>query len=336
MTDQASKPNRKISRDIIYHPHDALFSSTMSDLRVAKSFFREHLPSNILELTNLDSLQICKESFVDKELRKETTDILYSVNLSKKTSYFYLLAEHQSKPDKWMPFRLLKYMCRVMEHHIKDLKYKHLPVIVPLVFYTGSHPYNYSTDLFDLFDDPNDLARKVFLSPFTLVEVNKLKDEELKQQPYSGWMSLMYKHIATREFIFHFEEILKDIAQVFTDLDDKLLDSLLEYAVIGSDNDEIGEVQELVSRLLSPQHGEKVMTLGQRLYEQGIEKGMQQSKNLYQQGIEKGIQQGVQKKTIETATILLQEGTDLQFVERITGLPKSQLEKLAVSITEDI
>jgi predicted transposase YdaD len=54
----------------------------------------------------------------------------------------YLLFEHQSTPDAWMPLRLLRYQTRIWERHVAenpdDLR---LPPIVPLLLHHGPKPW---------------------------------------------------------------------------------------------------------------------------------------------------------------------------------------------------
>lgn len=80
-----------MSSNEIVASHDRFFKKFMSDLRVAKSFFKNHLSGKILNKVDLHSLAICKESFVDRKLELLVTDILYSVNFSNRTGYIYLL-----------------------------------------------------------------------------------------------------------------------------------------------------------------------------------------------------------------------------------------------------
>ncbi|MDY0363007.1 MAG: Rpn family recombination-promoting nuclease/putative transposase [Desulforegulaceae bacterium] len=54
----------------IKNSHDKLFKDTWSDLYNAKSFLENYLPKKVLELTNLDSLEICKDSFIEKDLEE--------------------------------------------------------------------------------------------------------------------------------------------------------------------------------------------------------------------------------------------------------------------------
>jgi predicted transposase YdaD len=52
------------------NPHDALFKETLSDRKIARSFFETYLPADLLSHIDLEGLDICKESFVEEELRE--------------------------------------------------------------------------------------------------------------------------------------------------------------------------------------------------------------------------------------------------------------------------
>jgi hypothetical protein len=74
-----------------------------------------------------------------------------------------------------------------------------------MVLYTGKKPYRYSADIFDLFED-KDLARRIMFKPFSLIEVWKNSDEEMKQR-LSGVLELVLKHVKEPEFIKLVQEL---------------------------------------------------------------------------------------------------------------------------------
>ena len=80
---------------------------------------------------------MCKESYINEQLKLGITDILYSVNIAQQQGYIYLLVEHQSTADVLMPFRIVKYICAIMDHHLKQTCKNELPLVVPLAFYHG-------------------------------------------------------------------------------------------------------------------------------------------------------------------------------------------------------
>ena len=131
----------------IVSPHDKLFKLSMQEKKVAADFFKQHLPVDIQKLLQFDTLHLESESFIDQEQREHFSDVLYSVVINDEPGYLFVLAEHQSTPDRFMPFRLWHYMCLIWDKHLKgehelsDEKNK-LPLIYPLVFYHGKQrPY---------------------------------------------------------------------------------------------------------------------------------------------------------------------------------------------------
>ncbi len=72
------------------------------------------------------------------------------------------------------------------------------------------------------------------------------------------------------------------------------------------------------------------MTLAEQLEEKGMKRGMKQG---MQQGIQKGrqqgIHQGIQQTTQDMAIKMLQEGADLAFISKITGLSIKEIKQLA-------
>lgn len=92
----------------------------MSDIRVAREFFQCHIPSRLYQLMDPQSLKPCKESYVDEELKRSITDVLYQAKFNGQTGYIYILVEHQSTVDHSMAFRFLNYILRIMEDHVKQ------------------------------------------------------------------------------------------------------------------------------------------------------------------------------------------------------------------------
>ncbi len=133
-------------------PQDRLFSrSILADPKVIKQFFAENLLDNIKSILNLDTIYQEKETYIDDKLRLQATDLIFSANFGGKKGYLYILIEHQSTPTKLMPFRLMKYIFAIMDNHLTKTNSSQLPIVYPILVYSGYKKYNYSTDLFALF-----------------------------------------------------------------------------------------------------------------------------------------------------------------------------------------
>ena len=99
-------------------PHDALFKSFLTHPDTARDFMEIHLPKDLRELCDLDSLKLESASFVDEKLRALHSDILWSVKTREGDGYIYVVIEHQSREDIHMAFRLMRYSMAVMQRHI--------------------------------------------------------------------------------------------------------------------------------------------------------------------------------------------------------------------------
>src|SRR3982750_4421461 len=102
--------------------HDKLFKKAMENPIVAKEFFEAHLPSNIKNMLDTDSLKLEKDSFIEQNLQSSYTDVLFSAKFNNKDGYLYLLLEHQSTCDHFMAFRLLKYMVNICSSYLAQNK----------------------------------------------------------------------------------------------------------------------------------------------------------------------------------------------------------------------
>ncbi len=253
--------------------HDKYFRFAMSRVDVAREFMEQHLPKDVLSITDLSSLKLQKESFIDPNLRQVVSDVLYKAKIQGRDSYIYLLAEHQSTPDRWMPFRLLRYTCNIMAHHIKNNKENVLPVVVPLVFYHGKKIYPYSTDIFDLFGKEKNLAKNTLLKPFHLIDVNTIPDETLKQKTRSGILTFIQKHIYARNLANHLRKILPLLQQLVTEHDNDYIIATIKYVI---DAGNLKNVEEFTTftHELNPNLGANMMTLGERLRAEGKEQAL--------------------------------------------------------------
>ena len=119
--------------DNLHISHDKLFRETWSDLSNARSFLKNYLPQKILNYARLDTLEICKDTFIEKALEDYYSDMLYKVRLGEKPGYVYFLFEHKSHPEKWIHIQLLQYMLKIWQLDLKQAKAKKLSVVIPLV-----------------------------------------------------------------------------------------------------------------------------------------------------------------------------------------------------------
>ncbi|RMG09665.1 MAG: Rpn family recombination-promoting nuclease/putative transposase [Planctomycetota bacterium] len=170
------------------NPHDALFKVAFSKPEAAASQLRALLPSELLAELDLAAIKVRPPNYIDPELRQSQSDLLFEVpQRSRLPALIHVIYEHQSTPDPFMPYRLLRYMLRVWEGWLERNKPKkptRLPPVIPIVLYHGERAWNVPRSLGDMLDVDPDLLpviqRHVPDFAFVLDDLSQRRDEELR------------------------------------------------------------------------------------------------------------------------------------------------------------
>jgi predicted transposase/invertase (TIGR01784 family) len=294
-------------------PHDRFFRAAMSDIRVARDFLATYLSPAVYQQLDLNSLQLMPTSYVDKALKMVLSDVVYKAKLKDGTmAYIHILCEHQSTCDPLMPFRVWQYVINIWADHIKQDKSQSnkLPLVVPLVFYSGSSPYSGATDIRDLIHAPQPLIEEVlFKQTFQLIDVNQLSEDELQQQQWAGMMALIMKHIRDRDIVLFLKRILGSLKRLEQIEGTDFVILLLNYCLNIGETLNIQEFVATVRQGLSQETGEKVMTIAEQLKAEGK---LEAIKKIIAKGFEKNM--------------------TLKEIHDLTGLSFKELEKLSQEI----
>ncbi|MDX5627641.1 MULTISPECIES: Rpn family recombination-promoting nuclease/putative transposase [unclassified Brenneria] len=306
--------------------HDAIFKQFLGDIDVARDFLSIHLPPDIRERCDFATLRLEPASFIDDKLRSRVSDVLYSLHTSAGKGYIYCLIEHQSRPEKLMAFRLLRYCLAAMQQHLEQ-GHKQLPLVVPLLFYHGKRsPYPYSLRWLDGFDNPQ-LAAQIYGDAFPLIDLTVMPDEEIKTHRRAALLELVQKHIRTRDML----ELARDIGLLFERWQVPLAQkrALLFYIAQTGNTSRPAKFIDTVTDALSADK-EEIMTIAQQLEKIGFEKGIQQGlKQGEKRGIEKGIEKGMKVSACHIARQLLQSGMDREKIQQITRLSDEEMAQLS-------
>lgn len=201
-----------------------------------------------------------------------------------------------------------------MQRHL-DAGHKKLPLVIPLLFYHGTtSPYPYSLCWLDEFDDPK-AARQLYATAFPLVDITVIPDDEIMQHRRMALLELIQKHIRKRDLMGLVEKLV--ILLVKGHANDNQLKALFNYLMQAGDSAHFTEfIQHVAERL--PQQKERLMTIAERLRQEGHRNGLQE-------GLQTGLQQGKREESLRIATTMLADGIDTLTILRITGLMAEDL-----------
>ena len=267
--------------------HDTLFRETMSQKELASDFLQNYLPETVTHHLRLDTLAICKDTFVDQKQDEHYSDLLYKVTLTNDQSgYVYFLFEHKSYHDRFVALQVLRYILEIWELFRKqNPKTNDLPLIIPVVVYHGLQKRT-SLHISELVDLP-DPELKTYLPDFEMAFYDFSPDSE---QEIKGLITL-------RLVLSCFQaknrpkalRNVRDIFKLLNTLDEnetslRWMEVIFRYLLQTMDISE-ENMQKIVHQTLSSGKEDTIMTLAEQLESKGMRKGMQK-------GIQKGRMEG--------------------------------------------
>jgi len=254
----------------------------MRNLVVARDMLSHHLPMEIQQQINLSTLQIEDGIFIDPQLQESCSDILYSVEWKEKIPdqedmriFIYALVEQQKKPENFMPFRMIKYTCKIIDKHLANHKEKVLPIVIPVVIFNGVKTYPYPVKVFDLFGDKKALAEKFMFNQFHLIDLTCIPDEELRQHQWSGILEMLLKNIAHHDMMYYLQGLTDDFNRLLTAGLKDFVITMLKYLIEKAEIEDKAQFFNWIHQHLSSNPVEaETMTIAEQLRSEGYESGM--------------------------------------------------------------
>ena len=235
---------------------------------------------------------------VDADLRDSEADLLYEIQQhSGRRLWLYVLLEHQSEPDRWMRWRLLRYCCRIWERdRRRDRRRLSLRPIVPVVLYHGPSRWSWPREFAALF--PAGMRQWSWLPHWEhlLIDLAALGPERVRGE-LKGRIAQLSMIAAYRDARRILRDVLPLLGELYRrgDVDDFGRLVLCIYATQGED------IRERFAQGLHrqvPGSGGEVMNY----LEQLVERGRQEGQEGELATIERLVRAGVEWQLIESAT----------------------------------
>jgi predicted transposase/invertase (TIGR01784 family) len=281
----------------VVNPHDKVFREVYSNKENARSLLAEKLPDKVLKLVDLNTLEISKDSFIEKELADYYSDILYRVDLTGGSQGFiYVLFEHKSYYDKFVHLQLLEYMVKIWRLYIKQHKEPpdYLPIVIPLLVCHARKEWPDDTErLSSLLSGPvGELAGYIPDFVFELYDLHRYSDDQIKGTIMSRVILLLFKHIRDPDL----RQKLPDILALMRKLMEKetglqYLEVVFRYLASAREKNELSwkQIKDIAEKAISEEAGRYVMTLEEKTKNEGRLEGRLE-------GLKEGIELGITLK----------------------------------------
>lgn len=288
------------------YPHDKLFKETFSDLEVTTDFMQHYLPKDVLENLELDKLEVTKDSFVQEDLRDFYADLLFKTSIQGRESFVYFLFEHKSYPAENVALQMWGYMLEIYKRLVDKEKLQTLPVIIPILFYHGKNQ-SYQVKNLSEWIDEHDSSLHRFIPYFDILfyDFSEKSEEEIQGSSKLQAYLQSVKYIFAKEIAILLDKLAAFESVLYKE-DKNYFDTIIIYIIASRDDLTL----EKILGKLSEEGRKRVVTLAERLREEGVEKG-------------------IEKEKLKVAEKLLLLDVDKKKIMQATGLTKETLADLA-------
>ena len=293
----------------INNAHDKIFRKAIDNKNDAIKIINRVLKENKVLINEIEKYS---SSYISSKLENSEADVVYKIV---NRDVFFLI-EHQTKIDYSMPYRILKYELEIIESVLKDKKYKNkeykYPIVIPIVLYTGCRKWNAKLDLRRAQVKWKEYIGQEF-SRYNILDINDFNNEELLQEnSLISKIMIIEKSKTEKELEENLDKIINTMNKnkdIYTQEQKEFLITIIQCVLQKKLKNK--KTKGLVEKLNSGGDGKVLAVLDM------IDR---ENRRIRKEGIKEG--------KIEVARELLKKKMSFEYIEEVTGLSRSVIEKL--------
>lgn len=303
-----------------FYRHDLLVRNALGPVDIMANFLRDYLNCSWASRIDPDSLKREASESIGGDLSEVVGDLRYSGRLkaTEREVKIFLFFEHQSRPDRFMSFRFLQYVCAAYQQHLSTAKKRKrttFPYPLAVVLHHGKTPWKEVTPMRELIDVEPDMDAELLRLPIFLVDLAVMPVERLHGHPLVRAVLDSLQSESTGRLQERAPGIFSRMRSLRSDSRIKSWVSTLAhyyaYSVQGMVDDGTEDLRRVLTGLYSKREaGKMATTIAEKLLREGADKGRVE-------GIVKGIAEG----KVESITKILDA--------RFGKVPRSLAKKLA-------
>ncbi len=177
-----------MAKRIVSHPHDTLARHFLTSEDLTADLLRNYVDSDLVDFLDLDNLKCEATADVDETLSEYIGDLRFSTTFknSKRRSEVFVFFEHQSKKDRLIGFRLLRYIVNAYEKMLESCdggRLEEFPYPVAVVLYHGKTRWADMPRMPDLLAKMPGVDPDVLKFPLFLIDLAAMPEESIHGLP---------------------------------------------------------------------------------------------------------------------------------------------------------
>ena len=302
--------NKKIN-----HIHDKTFRKILDDKKEFTIFINKIF--NLEEKLEEKDIEKYNRKFVSVDYTNQESDVIYKL----KNKEIFILVEHQTKIDKKMPIRILKYELEIIRSRMDENNRLEFPIIIPIVLYTGKQRWNAKIN-YPSYNSELARYRGLKKVEYNLVDINDYTIEDLyKENSILTKIMILEKSNKYIEIINNVDKIVNKVydSELYTQTQKEMLLNILNNTMINI----VGN-KKLKEYKIKLEGGENMLALYEMIENERNE--------IYSTGIKEGKVKGKIEGKIEgikaIAKKMLRMKFDKDTIMKATGIKEEELEML--------
>ena len=306
--------NKKIN-----HIHDKTFRKILDDKKEFTIFINKIF--NLEEKLEEKDIEKYNRKFVSVDYTNQESDVIYKL----KNKEIFILVEHQTKIDKKMPIRILKYELEIIRSRMDENNRLEFPIIIPIVLYTGKQRWNAKIN-YPSYNSELARYRGLKKVEYNLVDINDYTIEDLyKENSILTKIMILEKSNKYIEIINNVDKIVNKVydSKLYTQTQKEMLLNILNSTMINI----VGN-KKMKEYKIKLKGGENMLALYEMIENERNE--------IYSTGIKEGKVKGKIEEKIEgkiegikaIAKKMLRMKFDKDTIMKATGIKEEELENL--------
>ena len=306
--------NKKIN-----HIHDKTFRKILDDKKEFTIFINKIF--NLEEKLEEKDIEKYNRKFVSVDYTNQESDVIYKL----KNKEIFILVEHQTKIDKKMPIRILKYELEIIRSRMDENNRLEFPIIIPIVLYTGKQRWNAKIN-YPSYNSELARYRGLKKVEYNLVDINDYTIEDLyKENSILTKIMILEKSNKYIEIINNVDKIVNKVydSKLYTQTQKEMLLNILNNTMINI----VGN-KKMKEYKIKLEGGENMLALYEMIENERNE--------IYSTGIKEGKVKGKIEEKIEgkiegikaIAKKMLRMKFDKDTIMKATGIKEDELENL--------
>lgn len=301
--------NKKIN-----HIHDKTFRKILDYKKEFTIFINKIF--NLEEKLEEKDIEKYNRKFVSVDYTNQESDVIYKL----KNKEIFILVEHQTKIDKKMPIRILKYELEIIRSRMDENNRLEFPIIIPIVLYTGKQRWNAKIN-YPSYNSELARYRGLKKVEYNLVDINDYTIEDLyKENSILTKIMILEKSNKYIEIINNVDKIVNKVydSKLYTQTQKEMLLNILN--ILNNTMINIVGNKKMKEYKIKLEGGENMLALYEMIENERNE--------IYSTGIKEGKVKGKIEGIKAIAKKMLRMKFDKDTIMKATGIKEEELEKM--------